>query len=228
MRITILGATGRIGSHVLTWALESGHQVRVLARNPEALPATAAEPARAHSAAARGPAAPAPAAGLTVTRGDVLDAAAVAEAVAGADAVLSALGPRGAQAPGLLAGAAENTVAAMRKTGARRLICVSAAGAFIAADPNPNWLVKQILPRVLAKPFADVRQMEDVISKSGLDWTLVRATRLVNTPLTGRYRVAPGCPPRGGGKISRADVAHFMAAVLTEDAWLRSAPALAY
>jgi uncharacterized protein YbjT (DUF2867 family) len=223
MRITILGATGRIGSHLLTWALESGHQVHVLARNPEALPA--GRPLSALGAAARGPAAPD---ALAVTRGDALDAAAVAAAVAGADAVLSALGPRGAKAPGLLAGAAENTVAAMRKTGARRLICVSAAGAFITADPNPNWLVKQILPRVLARPFADVRRMEDVISASGLDWTLVRATRLVNTPLTGRYRVAPGYPPRGGGKISRADVAHFMATALTEDAWLRSAPSLAY
>jgi len=39
MRITILGATGRIGGHVLTWALEAGHQVHVLARHPEALPA---------------------------------------------------------------------------------------------------------------------------------------------------------------------------------------------
>lgn len=95
MRITILGATGRIGSHLLTWALESGHQVRVLARNPEALPA--GRPLSAHGAAARGPAAPD---ALAVTRGDVLDAAAVAEAVAGADAVLSALGPRGAKAPG--------------------------------------------------------------------------------------------------------------------------------
>lgn len=64
--------------------------------------------------------------------------------------------------------------------------------------------------------------------RSGPDWTLVRATRLVNTPVTGRYRVAPDYPPRGGSKISRADVAHFMATALTEDAWLRSAPSLAY
>ena len=203
--------------------------MHVLARHPEALPA--GRPLSAHGAAARGPAVPD---ALAVTRGDVLDAAAVAEAVAGADAVLSALGPRGAKTPGLLAGAAENTVAAMRNTGASRLICVSAAGAFITADPPPAspspfpWLVKQILPRVLARPFADVRQMEETVVDSGLDWTLVRATRLVNTPLTGRYRVAPDYPPRGGGKISRADVAHFMATALTEDAWLRSAPALAY
>jgi uncharacterized protein YbjT (DUF2867 family) len=91
-----------------------------------------------------------------------------------------------------------------------------------------SWLVKQVLPRLFAKPFADVRRMEDVIRESGLDWTLVRATRLVNGPGTGQYRVSPDYPPPGGGKIARADVAHFIAAALTGNGWLRSAPALAY
>jgi uncharacterized protein YbjT (DUF2867 family) len=272
MRLAILGGTGRIGGHVLNWALDAGYPVTALARSPEALlqaalvhqgrgqaagggqaPGPEAERADAlgpltlgavplgssaqnggpRVAAARGPdalvaAALSPSAGLTVVRGDALDAAAVAEAIDGADAVISALGPRGARSPGLLAGAASNIVGAMRQTGARRLICVSAAGAFITGDPNMSWLVKQVLPRVFAKPFADVRRMEDVIRASGLDWTLVRATRLVNSPGTGQYRVSPDYTPPGGGKISRADVAHFIAAALTGNGWLRSAPALAY
>jgi len=270
MRLAILGGTGRVGGHVLNWALDAGYPVTALARSPEALLQVALvqegrgaeggetpgpEARRADTlgpqalgaaamgpsaqnggprvAAARGPnaviaAALSPSAGLTVVRGDALDETAVAEAIAGADAVISALGPRGARSPGLLAGAASNVVGAMRQTGARRLICVSAAGAFITADPNMSWLVKQVLPRVFAKPFADVRRMEDVIRESGLDWTLVRATRLVNSPGTGQYRVSPDYPPPGGGKISRADVAHFIAAALTGNGWLRSAPALAY
>ncbi len=207
MQIAILGATGGIGGHVLSWALEAGHPVRALARGPQAL---------------------APAPGLTITRGDALDADAVAEVIDGADAVVSALGPRGAKAAGLLAGAAASTVTAMQKTGARRLVCVSAAGAYITADPHTNWLVKMILPRVLAKQLADTRQMEDVIRAADLDWTLVRGSRLTNRPGTGRYRVSPDYPPPGGWKISRADVAHFIAAVLTDDGWVRAAPALAY
>jgi len=207
MQIAILGATGGIGGHVLDWALRAGHPVHALARDPQALP---------------------PAAGLTVTRGDALDETAVAEVIDGADAVVSALGPRGAKAPGLLAGAASHTILAMQKTGASRLVCVSAAGAYVTGDPNMNWLVKAILPRVLAKQFADVRAMEDVIRPCDLDWTLVGRTRLVNRPGTGRYRVSPDYSPPGGGKIARADVAHFIAAVLTEDGWPRAAPALAY
>jgi uncharacterized protein YbjT (DUF2867 family) len=207
MQLAILGGTGGIGGHVLSWALDAGHPVRALARRPEALPQRT---------------------GLTVVHGDALDGSAVAETIAGADAVVSALGPRGTKAESLLAGAAANVVAAMDKTGAHRLICVSAAGAYITGDPNTGWLIKAILPRVFAKPFADTRQMEDAIRDSGLDWTIVRPVRLVNRPGTGRYRVSPGFPPPGGRTIARADVAHFIAAVLTENAWLREAPAVAY
>lgn len=240
MRVAILGGTGRIGGHVLNWALDAGYPVTALARDPEALLRSAlvrrepvAQNGAPRAAAARGAdavmaAALSPATGLSVVHGDALDKAAVAEVIAGADAVISALGPRGARSPGLLAGAASNIVSAMRQTGARRLICVSAAGPFVTADPNMSWLVKQILPRIFASPFADVRAMEDVIRPSGLDWTLVRATRLVNGPGTGRYRVSPDYARRGGGKIARADVAGFIAAVLTGNGWLRSAPALAY
>ncbi len=81
---------------------------------------------------------------------------------------------------------------------------------------------------MLATPFADVREMEAVAAAGDLDWTMVRATRLVDTPLTGQYRVRPEYPPVGGRKISRADVAHFMASALTDGAWFRQAPALAY
>jgi uncharacterized protein YbjT (DUF2867 family) len=116
----------------------------------------------------------------------------------------------------------------MEKASVRRVICVSAAGPFIADDPDMGVLIKLILPRVFAKPFADTREMEAVISATDLDWTLVRASRLVDKPGTGRYRVRPDYAPAGGRKIARADVAHFIAAVLTEGSWLRARPALAY
>jgi sugar lactone lactonase YvrE len=37
MKLTIFGATGRIGGHLLTWAVDAGHDVHVLARSPQAL-----------------------------------------------------------------------------------------------------------------------------------------------------------------------------------------------
>jgi putative NADH-flavin reductase len=207
MRLAVLGGSGRIGQHILAAALESGHQVCALARRPEALAASS---------------------GLTVIRGDATDGHAVADVISGADAVLSALGPRGTKTPALLATAGRNIMAGLSKAGTRRLICVSAAGAFIQADPDSGILVKLILPRVLAKPFADVREMEAIVAASELDWTMVRATRLVNSQPTGQYRVRPDYPPPGGGKIARADVARFMLTCLAEHSWVREHPALAY
>jgi hypothetical protein len=97
-----------------------------------------------------------------------------------------------AQAPsalGRLAPAAANIIDGMHKTGARRLIAISAAAAFIPEDPDKSWIAKQIQPRIFAGTFADVRQMERVVKDSDLDWTLVRPTRLVNDPGKGEYRV---------------------------------------
>ena len=128
----------------------------------------------------------------------------------------------------LLAPAASNIVAGMAKTGAHRLISVSAAGAYVAADQDMPWLVRQLLPRVFARTFADVRRMEQIVRGSDLDWTLVRATRLVNDPAKGDYRVRDDYPPKGGSKIARADVANFIGAALTEGSYIRRSPALAY
>jgi putative NADH-flavin reductase len=206
-RLAILGATGGIGGHLLAWAADAGHPVQALARQAAALP--------------RRP-------GITVTEGDATDPAAVTEVVAGAGAVLSALGPRGTKAPRLLEVAAANVTAAMAMAGVRRLIEVSAAGAYVREDPEAGALVKLILPRILAKPFADVRAMEQVVRDSGLDWTLVRPTRLVNDPGRGRYRVRDRYPPPGLTKIARADVAQFIIATLTEGSYLHQAPALCW
>ena len=210
MKLVIFGATGRIGGHLLDWAVDAGHDVHALARHPGALP---------------------PRDGLTVTGGDVLDPAAVAGVISGADAVLSALGPRGLDGfrkVELLAPAASNIIDGMHKTGAHRLISVSAAGAYVTEDPDVSWLVKQILPRIFARTYADVHRMEQVVRASDLDWTLARPARLVNEPGKGQYRVRADYVPAGGGKIARADVAHFIAAALTAGAYIRQSPALAY
>jgi putative NADH-flavin reductase len=206
-RLAILGATGGIGGHLLSWAVDAGYPVHVLARRPEAVPGRP---------------------GVTITQGDATDPEAVADVVASADAVLSALGPRGAKTPDLLASAASVVTQVMVKHGVQRLICVSAAGAFITEDPQANPVVKTILPRIFARSFADVREMERVVRASTLDWTLVRPTRLVDGPGRGEYRIRDRYPAPGLTKIARADVAQFMTGALTDAGYLRQAPAICW
>ena len=52
--------------------------------------------------------------------------------------------------------------------------------------------------------------MEDILSDSGLDWTVVRPPRLTAKPLTGTYRTAYGQNLRGGWSIPHAGVASML------------------
>src|SRR5258708_10762652 len=118
MKLTIFGATGRIGGPLLNWAVDAGHDVHVLARSPQALR---------------------PRDGLTVTGGDVLDPAVVAAVISEADAVLSAVGPKirdNFRKTMLLAPAAANIIDLMHKTRARRLIPGSPPAPLIPQDPG--------------------------------------------------------------------------------------------
>ena len=79
LHVTVFGATGGIGRHVVDQLLGAGHTVTAYVRNPAKLTVT-------HQ-------------NLTIVEGPLDDAAGIARAVAGTDAVISALGPPSAAAP---------------------------------------------------------------------------------------------------------------------------------
>jgi putative NADH-flavin reductase len=186
MRLFIVGASGGTGRQLVDQALESGDEVTAFVRSPDKLGAARA--------------------GLAVCRGNPRDASELASALPGHDAVLSALGPPGPGPTTILRDCARSTVAAMQTVGMRRLLVVSAAVLFEDAG-----LVAGLLRRTLLKNIAaDSAAMEQVITASGLDWTIVRPPRLTNGPLTSRYLVADDRMPRGRRRVSRADVAHFL------------------
>lgn len=203
MNITIIAATGGVGRQLVEQALAAGHTVTAVARNPTNLPA-----------------------GPRTVRIDLAapDPAALTEAVAGADAVLSGLGARGKADFGVAERGTRAIVEAMKGTGARRLVVVSAApiGTVASPDrPNPprhdpgdgffmRTLMAPIVKRVFRDHYADLARMEGVVRDCGLDWTIVRPPQLNDKPLTASYRTADGRNLRRGLNISRADVAHYM------------------
>jgi len=207
MRLTILAATGGIGRHLLDQAVAAGHDVTAVVRNPAKLD----RPVR-------------------VVAADLAtaDPAALEPAVRGADAVLSGLGPRSGAEVGVAERGTLAVVRAMQATGARRIVVVSAAPIGTVAspgrpapprhDPGDGPLMRTLLTPmvrvVLRSHYADLARMEDVLRDSGLDWTVVRPPRLTDRPLTGTYRIAYGRNIRGGWRIPRADVAHYMLAAL--------------
>ena len=221
MRLTIFAATGGIGRQVLEQAIAAGHDVTVVVRNPKKVGRE-----------------------VRVVRADLSapDSAVLESAVRGADGVISALGAASRSDVGVAWRGTRAIVQAMRATGVRRIIVVSAAPISTVASPGrPNppkhdpgdgffmrHFLSPLIKALLRKHYADLAQMEDVLRDSGLDWTVIRPPRLTDRALTGAYRTANGQNLRRGVVISRADVAQLMLRVLEQPQTIRQAIGVAY
>lgn len=214
MKIVVFGANGRTGRLVTAQALAQGHEVTAVTRHPEAFPLR-------HDR-------------LRVLRGDVLDPMAVERAVAGQDAVLSALGVPFSRKPiTLYSQGIAHIVQAMRRNNMRRIVCVSSS----ATDPRTRYhdtgggfifekILKPLVITTIGRTqYADLWRMETLLTNSGLDWTIVRPSGLFETPAITDYRVAEASIR--GRFTSRADLADCLLRQLTADHYLRKAVAVA-
>ncbi|MFI5844158.1 NAD(P)-dependent oxidoreductase [Catenuloplanes sp. NPDC051500] len=210
MKLTVLGATGGTGLQLIRQASAAGHDVVAVVRDPSRLP----------------PELP----GLTVVTADVTDPDALGEAVTGRDAVISAIGPRGRGPTAVCADSAGAAVTAMRRHGVRRLIVVSNSGMHTDGRDGPvtRYVAKPILVRVFAHAYADMQRMEDLVSATDLDWTILRPPMLTDGKHTGRYRTEIGRNVRGGNRISRADLADLILRGLTDPATVRATVSIGY
>ncbi|MEO7308290.1 MAG: SDR family oxidoreductase [Ferruginibacter sp.] len=206
MKILILGASGLTGRLMVAKALEQQHEVTALVRDPLKLQI-------AHEK-------------LTIIAGDALDKEVLLKALAGQDAVLSALGRgKSLRSLNLITNAVNELIPAMLQLNVKRLIFLSALGVgetFVQA----NLLQKIIFRTLLRSLFADKTNAEKQIHSSSLDWTLVYPVVLTDGPGTGKYQTGEVLPMKGMPKISREDVADFMIRQLTDSTWLKKGAVL--
>ena len=205
MKLAIFGATGPTGLALTAQALEAGHEVTALARNPARMTISHSE--------------------LRVIEGNALDLAAVEKTVAGSEAVLSCLGIKPFAEKATQSRAGSNIIAAMKKCGVRRLIVETAYGVGESLELASVGM-RMVFKFLLSWTYNDKEIEEREIKASGLDWTIVRPTALLNGPRTGKYRVGDDLRLGIGSKIDRADVADFMLKQLTSKEWLRRAPTI--
>lgn len=205
MRVLILGATGRTGRELVRQALARGLHVTAFGRAIERLPPSGAE--------------------LRVVRGDVADAAGLASAIEGQDAVISALGvARTLSADPVVVAGIRHTLDGMRAYGVRRLIYLSFIGVR-ESRPAAGLLIRHVVHHVLRHEIADHEIKERAIRDSETAWTIVRAPKLTDGPFTGRYRDGETIVARSAfPTLARADVADFMLRQLTDDRYVRRAP----
>lgn len=209
MRLLVLGASGRLGRHLVEQALGHGHEVTAFVQDPARLGLSGDR--------------------LRVVSGDVLAFETLAPAVDGQEAVISALGARPAVEVHVLSDGMANAMRAMQARGVRRLVAVSAAGAGSEGDRGLP-LSYRLLRRApgMAALYDDLERMEGDIMLSDLDWTIVRPAGLTDGAQTGEYRVVEGSVVPKGSRISRADVAALVLKSAEADLYVHKAVAVAY
>ena len=188
MKLLILGATGPTGRELVKQALAAGHEVAALVRGPATIDR------------------------VEVIRGDATDAAAMANAIRGRDAVLSALGTGKSFKSGDLM-----TRVTPHLVSAKRLLFVSAAGVGESFNEMPPF-GKLFFRTLLRGIYADKAKADDTIRASKTEWTIIRPTVLTNGPRTGSYRVAEHLPLHGMPKIVSTSSRIGHASSLTRDA----------
>lgn len=164
---------------------------------------------------------------LVVVDGDVRDLDSMRAALAGHDAVLSAIGAEPGRTIDLYSEGIGNVLHAMAEAEVGRLVVVSAAGTFHRNDKNLTMGYKLLVRTALKGTYDDLERMEQRVMASGMNWTIVCPSGLTDGPFTGEYRVGvDGRPLKNGRRISRADVAAFALKTLGTDRWSRKVVAI--
>jgi uncharacterized protein YbjT (DUF2867 family) len=211
MKLAVFGSNGLTGRLLTRLALDEGHDVVAFTRRPDAFPI---EHRR-----------------LEVAAGDVHDAAAVASAIDGTDAVVSTLGVPFAKTPiDVYSHGAANIIAGMHAAGIKRFACVSSSAVAPHPEPIGGFVFEKILqPYVVNKIgktlYDDMRRMEAMVSGSDLAWTIVRPSGLFDAPAVSAYGVA--IDHIGYRFTARIDLADCLLRQALSDTYVRSTIAVA-
>jgi putative NADH-flavin reductase len=158
MRLFVLGATGRTGVELLDLALARHHQVTAFVRSPEKIVRRSPE--------------------LAIVKGNVFDAEEIAAALAGHDAVISALGPRAGQVirgMTLMKDSAASVLQGMKAARVERFLVVSAALLFPGGGLGVG-----LFRSLIGRHVWDLQRMEGLVKQTPLQWTIARPPRLVH------------------------------------------------
>ncbi len=206
MNILLLGATGRVGSHIVTNALYNRHHVTALVRTPEKIQINNEN--------------------LTVIKGNVLNKDDIVHAMQGIDVVISALNTDGTTT---LSDSMSHIIEAMESEGIKRIITVGTAG-ILQSRTTPNSLRYQSSEskRKSTRAAEEHHKVYNMLKQTTLDWTIVCPTYLPDGERIGKYRVERDFLPEDGAKISVPDTAEFTYRQIKTNDFSKSRVGIAY
>lgn len=210
MNIVVFGATGGTGQEFVKQALNEGHEITAILRNPAALDL---QHFRLHKVA-----------------GDALKPNTFAHVLEGKEAVVSTLGIsslwKSLRPMTFHRQTMRNLIDQMQRAHVQRLLCVTSTG--VVHNPTAPRFYNLLVQPLLRHKYEDMRIMEDEVRQSALRWTVVRPFRLTKEPRTRRYRVATDGMLESAGTIARADVADLLLRALDDNQYVHQTVAIAY
>jgi putative NADH-flavin reductase len=206
LNILILGATGRVGSQIVTYALHDRHHVTVLVRTPEKIQINSEN--------------------LTIIQGNVLNKNDIVRAMHRIDVVISALNTDGTTT---LSESMPLIIKAMENEGIQRIITIGTAG-ILQSRTTPTVIRYQSSEskRKSTRAAEEHHKVYDMLKQSTLDWTIVCPTYLPDGEREGQYRIERNFLPEGGMKISVPDTAEFTYRQIESSDYVQSRVGIAY
>ncbi|TDL80803.1 NAD(P)-dependent oxidoreductase [Peribacillus frigoritolerans] len=206
MKIALFGGTGRVGRAFLEQALNEGHNVRLLVRDPSKIENIDKN--------------------AEMIKGNARNLQSIEKTVSGCDAVVSCLGTDGDDT---LTVAVPLIVQAIKNENINRVITIGTAG-ILQAKSNPDLYRFQSneSKRTLTRAANEHLNVYQTLKESNLQWTIVCPTYLPDGELTKKYRFEENYLPEHGKQISAEDTGYFTYQVLIEKSFIRKRVGLAY
>ena len=186
MKNIVFGGTGDVGQIIVQKLLEKGEPVCIFTRQTkEAIN------------------------NLTYKIGNVLEIKTIEELIEKDDLIIISLGFNNSSFDTMSKGTA-NIISAMKKNGAKRLICLSAQGVGDSWKYMPEEFKEMVLnDPILKASFQDHGIQEQFVKESNLDWTIVRPTEITGDVEKGTFTI--NRPAKNSTyQISKFDVAQFI------------------
>lgn len=206
MNILILGATGRVGSYILKFALNENHQITVLVRDADKV-----QVENRH---------------LKIIEGNALVKSDIQKAMEGMDIVISALGTDG---NATLSKSMPFIMEGMQDIGIKRIITIGTGGILNSrTEPGNLRYQSNESKRKTTRAAEDHHKAYELLENSSLDWTIVCPTYLPDGEHTGEYRMERDFLPEGGRMISVPDTAEFAYIQIEDNKYIKSRVGIAY
>jgi putative NADH-flavin reductase len=206
MKVAVFGATGGTGTQILPQAIERGHHIVALARNPSALNYSSED--------------------VTVIKGDVGNIDDVRNTVRDCEAVIVALGVAPTSKPTyVLSNGVKNVVACMKEFNIKRLIVVTTAGINHKNEQHTNFIYRHFVRRyILRESYTDHTRVEKFLEQndSSIEWTIVQSPYITGDALSRKVATKVGELPdmKNQMVVSYADLAYGMLEMLDNNTFV--------